>query len=872
MIDSMRGLLKQLRALFSKRSVERELDDELAFHIDMETAKNERLGYSPAEARRRALLDFGGTDRHRAGVYEARWTHWLDDLGQDVRYAVRSLLRQPSFLIVGGVTLALGIGATTAVFSITSSILFTRPAVRDPENLVIISEQRSGRVSTSMGFMMLPYERIVGYREGSRPVFSDVAAERMESVALRAGADSRPEPGALVSGNYFSVLGLQPALGQFFQSDRDQGVVISHALWQARFQGARDVIGRPVSIDSRAYTIVGVAPPQFRGTMQGLVTDLWIPVHAHQREQLPWFLPIARLKPGMRAEAASSFVSGLALQIPVDDAGTKVSRAMLYPLTGTPGGKARTGVIGFFSMLLVTALIVLLIGAANLASLLITRGLSRERELGLRRAIGAARSRVVRQLLTETVILFLFGGLLGLALAYGITSVLQSLSLPIPVRVELRFTPDLRILGFGLTLAAVTGLVFGLVPALRSSRPDLMTVLKQGTAASGLGRSTARTLFVVGQLSMAVLLMVVTGLFVRTLQNSLAADPGFDVNNVVVATTNLEPHGYDEARARAFYEQLVERVRALPGVESVALSNVILMSGSSNGNDVETMAADSAVRLNTSQAIVDGEYFQTLKIPVVSGRVFNERDVREGARVAVINQVLADRLWPRQNPLGRHFRDSGLPVEVIGVTRNGKYVSLREDERPFVFFSTTQRYEPRMTVHVRTRDNAGAALGQIADVVRAIDSNIAVEEATTLAAATSVTIYAQRIAAMFIGSFSLLGLILASVGVYGIVSTHVAQRNREFGIRVALGAHPRQVVRLVLRRGVILVAAGVGIGVLLASQLTRFLQAFIFNVSALDPVTFLGTALLLGGIALLASYIPARRATRVDPMIALRAE
>ena len=867
----IKGVLKQLRAVVRKGEVERELADELAFHVDMETEKLMRAGLGVEAARRQALLKFGGLERHKEGVRDARWTRVFDDLSQDVRYAWRGLLRSPAFAVVAVITLALGVGATTAIFSMTNAVLFRRPPVANPDGVAALRELRSGGISQQMGFDMLPEARIEQYRAATTRIFSSMATMRWESVSLRSADDARTVPAELVSASYFEVLGIRPALGRWFVRDDEPGVVLSERLWRTQFGSDPNVVGKAVFVDSRPYTVLGVAPASYRGMMIGFVTDAWVPLRtALKAGSNPWLLALGRMRPGItRAEAALQ-LNVLARQLPAEN-GTKVRGAEISPLDGLPS-QGRAPARGFMGMLLVTALLVLLIGSMNIAGVLLARGLVRRREVGVRLALGAGRRRLVRQLLTETTLLFLVGGAFGLLVAFAVTRMLENIHVPGSPELLFDFSPDLRVLAFGMVLAGVTGLIFGLAPALQSSAPDLTLALKDGAPGSGNDRGRLRSLFVAAQLGMAVLLLVVAGLFMRTLQSALATDLALNADDVVVATVTLRPHGYEAERSRVFYERLLEQVRALPGVEDIGLARTVPLSGNHSGDNFGFDGPAGHEEKNAGWNVVDPGFFSTLRVPFVAGAPFTPTTRDGGPREVVVNQYLAARFWPNKDPLGQRLTHARDTFVVVGVTRDGKYTMVNEEPEPFLFLPVALNAPRDLSMLVRTRADAAATLAGIREIVRGLDPNVALDKAMPYPYAISFTLFGYRFGAILIGILGVLGLVLAGVGVYGVLAAHVAQRTREFGIRIALGAQPSAVLALVLGPGALVVAGGALAGLGLAAILTRFLRSFLFDVSPLDAPTFIGVPLLLCAVALLASYFPARRATRVDPIKVLRAD
>ncbi len=809
-------------------------------------------------------------------VLESRPVRWLADLRVDLRFTLRNLARSPGFALITAATIALGVGAATTVFSVMNGLLFRNLPVADPESLVALLERRDGNVYTDNGYIAIEYQRYQAYSERVQSVFTQLAAYRNAPFALRFGNDAITVGGVRVTGNYFQTLGLQPAAGTFFTRTDDPTVVLSYALWQQRFSGDRQVVGSTVYLDSRPYTVAGVAPRDFTGTIVGFVYDIWVPLLSRAQASVdgnPMVFPIGRLRAGISAEQAAAAVQTAALQIKPED-GVRVRGARLEQLRGLPD-EIRGAATRFFTLILGLALLVLLIAAGNIAGMLLARAVARRREIAIRVAIGASRGRLIRQLLTETVLVFLAGALGGVLLAIYGTRLIAGIQLPLPGTVVFEVQPDLPVLAFALATALITGLVFGLAPALQSSRPDLIPSLKAGIGATDTRSTRGRNVFVAAQVTASVLLLVAAGLFVRALQRGLATNPGYDPNGVVVATTNLEPHDYDEARGRAFYSELVRRVKAIPGVESVGLATIILNGGSAMGSDVVPLQPNAKSR-NSLRNIVDPGYFEAMRVPVFLGRAFSAADATSSQRVAVINEEFGRRLWPEQNPVGQQFRMNGEVFEVVGVARDGKYMMMGESPQVFTYEAFAQNYSGRMTLHVRSLLPAADLLAQIREQVRALDPNIALERPGPLPPIVGITLLPQRLGAALIGVFGLLGLLLACIGVYGVLAFQVAQRSREIGIRLALGATVRGVLRLVLQQGATLAAIGGVLGLLLAAGLTRLLDKFLatvlLGVSPLDPFTFLVVPAILMLVALLASYIPARRAARVTPLEALRSE
>lgn len=871
----MKGRRARLGSLLGRGRAETRMDEEFAFHIEQATEENVRAGMDPVEARRRALIAFGGVERHRESMRDTWRFIWLEDLAADVRFALRWLARSPGFALVAVLTIGLGVGATTALFSVTNALLLRPLPVAEPEGLFSIQEERTGYVMDGMEGMQVPQARYEAYVEAAQPLVAGLAGHSSDQFSLRADGPAQPASGVLVSGNYFQVLGVRPALGRLFSASDAPEVVLSYALWQRLFGGEPDVVGRLVHVDGRPLTVVGVAERGFTGTNVGLLAELWVPYRAATVEGESvwagkWLVPVGRLREDVDPRQAAAMLPAIATRIDVDAEGAEVSGARLEPITGLPRS-ARPAVAGFLGLLVGMAVLVLCIAAANIGGMQLARAVRRRSEMGIRLAVGAGRGRLIRQLLTESLVLSLIGGAVGLLIAWGATVLVGRVSFPFDQAILLDVRPQPRVLVFGIALAAAAGIGFGLLPALRASRVDVGSMLKGGGGRGATRAGRGRGAFLTAQIALAVVLLSVAGLFARTLQSALGADPGFEPGGVVIASFNLSAHGYDEPRGRTFQDQLVERVRAMPGVEAVALARVPLLTGS-NLSYTASPAEDLERKEGVGVNFVDPGYFRLMGIELLAGRGFPEHAAAAGAGVTVVNETLARRFWPGEPPIGKMLRRGGTELEVVGVARDGLYQAYTEQPRPFAFFPRQESYSPQGTLHVRTGTPAAEMVERIRQEVMSLDPDVSITGAGPLRSMMGMELLPQRIGAYLVGVFGLLGLVLAGVGVYGVLSYTVAERTRELGIRMALGASAPAVRRLVMR-GVMLVALiGVSIGIGLSAMLGPLMKGLLFGISAHDPVTFLGVPLLLALVAVLASYFPVRRAVRADPVAALRQE
>lgn len=870
----------RLRLLFGRREAEARMDEEFRLHIELETEKYIRAGLDPREARRWALIAFGGVEYHKELMRDGRGARWLEDFVRDLRYAARGLARTPGFTLVAVLTIAVGIGATTVVYSMVNTALLRPLPVPSPERLFALEELRWGAVWQGIEGRGVPYARYLRYREATEPLFTGLAAHRLTTFSLRMRGEAAAVRGAMTSGNYFAVLGLHPEVGSFFARDDEPSAVIAHHFWRDRFGGDPDVLGSVVHIDGQPFTIVGVAPRGFTGTVHGLPTDVWVPVVAARRasgleSMAAWLALFGRLRPGVEPAAASAFVDVTAKRIPPDEPQTQVRGAVLEAMTGMVHGGMRDGARTGLTTLFATALLVLLIAGANIAGMLLARGVARRREIGIRLAIGAGRGRLVRQLMTEHTLLALLGGAGGVLLT--ILGARIAAAAPLFGSEQLALEPELdrRVLGFALALTVATSLLSGLYPALQASRPTLVPALKDGDA--GTAGARVRSLFVCGQLVMAVVLLVLAGNFVRVFQRTLALDLGYDPEGIVIVTTDLGPLGYDATRGRAFYERLAERVRAIPGVTAVALAGAPLLGGGALLNDVRTAAGDEGRReWGVPQNHVDPAFFATLGLPIIAGRGFTDAD-RDGApRVAIVNQALARRLWPDEDPLGKAIDTYGGEAVVVGLVRDGRYSLRSGAPGPYLFVPFAQRYAGHVTLHVRHGEgvDVGALVRRIREEVRALDPNVAVQRAEPLAGRVAQILGPTRFATGLLGLFGLLGIALAGVGTYGVLAFQVARRNREFGIRIALGAPARAVVGQVVGRWTVLAAFGAGAGLVLGVVTARLVERalHVYGLGAVEPATLAAVVVLLVLVGAAASAVPVLRAVRVDPVEVMRVE
>jgi predicted permease len=826
--------------------------------------------------------------RSTSAFWDALWLQRQrleDDMWQDVRFGVRMLLKHPGFTVIAVLTLALGIGANTAIFTLLDKVLIRALPVAQPNQLVAFVKDASGAPEI---FSYPMYADLRDHQE----VLSGVVAYCQRPFSLSDGHQTERVIGQIVSGNYFAVLGVRPALGRFFllEEDRTPGthpvVVIGHGLWRRRFGADPAVLGKTITLNGYQYSIVGVTPSEFTGTTRGTVSEIYVPVMM-QLQALPgsgsaldnrnwgWLTVIGRLNPNVTREQAQAALQPLVADTTNASPSTKRPAPVHVLLVeGSRGHTDRVEDLSLPLKLLMGAVgFVLLIACANVANLLLARASARRREIAARLAIGASRLRIVRQLLTESAILAALGGGAALLVASWLTGLLlafQQQNNPVPRTFDGRL--DGRALGFTLGLSMLTGLVFGLAPALLASKPDFFAALKADSPGLGGGgrRLSMRNLLVVTQVALSLVMLIGAGLCVKSLRALQAIDPGFEPAKVVTASFSLSLNRYDEIRGRQFISQLSERVAALPGVEAVSFATIVAFSDTFwiSGATIEGYQPQPNERLRFDFNAIGPSYFHTLGTPLVRGREFGPQDASGAPPVVIVNDATARRYWPGQDAVGKRISRG----EVVGVVRDSKEKGLTQDARPAIYLPLLQNYVPELTLHVRTATDAQAMLAAVRREVQALDATLPVYNLQTLAEQKNGSLYTERLAAALLTLFGVLALLLAAVGLYGVLSYAVTERTREMGIRLALGAQRRHLLELVVGEGMILILAGLMLGVGAAFALTRSIEKLLFGVSATDPLTFVVIPVLLTGVALLACWIPARRATRMNPLVALRYE
>ena len=918
---SVDKLRLRLRTLFLRPRVEAELAAELTFHLDQMTDENIAAGMSAREARQAALRSFGGLTQIQERCREMRRTRIVDELFQDLRYAVRTLRMSPAFTLIAAVSLALGIGANTAIFSLIQALLLRPlPGVHAPEQLVALGNPArtgglsEGNVRTDV-FSYPLYEQMRDHNQSFAGLAASGRAGRLvlgSESSGGTGAAERPR-GRLVSGNYFAVLGVPAFRGRTFTAaeDRVPGadpvVVISHSYWTRHFAQDPGVIGRPITLNGSPFTVIGVTPPEFTGDVVGFPTDVWIPLMMQlqvntgrpylDRWDTSWLLLLGRLKPGVSMPRAKAEMDSLVARTVTTFAGSKISKEIM-PDPKAIRVEASSGAAGFSSLrpqfaqplviLMIIVGLVLIVACANVANLLLERAMGRQKEIAVRLSVGAGRPRLIRQLLTESLLLSALGGILGILFAlWAGPALLRLAGGSSSVALDLR--PDPPILAFTAALALLTGIAFGLAPARRATRVELASTLKENArsvvgSGKGAGSWPVAKLLVVGQFALSLLLLTCAGLFVRTLQNLDRLDLGVDRDHILMLKVDPVAGGYTGDRLMAFPARFLERMQAVAGASGASGADAVTYSenGIFSGTESDSMVSLEGVSsgkgrdggLNIAYDRVGPDYLRSLRVPILLGRDIGPLD-RAGARlVVVINEALAKRYFPGVNPLGRHLTVTGPPdvvYEIVGVAHDVRDHELRGVVPPRFYLALAQSSEFASAFNVEFHaEHPGALVQSVREAVRAYDPNLPLENVQPLNTMIDDSISHERLIAKLSAVFGAIALVLASIGLYGVVSYTISRRINEIGIRMALGAQRNDVLSMVLRETMLLALAGVAVGLVFALAAARLVNSLLFGLSGHDPVTLAAATAILVVVALLAGAIPGARATRVNPTQALR--
>jgi len=888
MSATLRSIVQRVTALVRRRRLEDDLNDELRSHLEMSAELNLRKGMSPADARREALRSFGGVEQTKEIYREQRGLPMIETTWQDLRFALRMLRRSPGFSLLAILCLTLGIGANAAVFSWIEGILFRPyPAVAHQERLVAIGgtsrDEPRGTPLSWPDFQDL---------QRSCTLCETLFVSKITGTTLSIGDRAERTTGSIVSANYFDAIGVPPLLGRGFLPGEDQGqsahpvAVISHQLWQGRFKGDPVIVGKTQRLNGVIHKIVGVAPEGFFGTFVGWGMQFWVPgsmedifeAGGYKLEDrgARWIEAYARLKPGVTLQQAQQEFAAISGRLEAEYPVTNRGRAIrFWPLWQTPFNNAGT-LLPTLEIMLAVVAFVLLIACANVGNLLLVRSFARRHEMSVRLAVGAGRARLWRQLLTEGLVLSLFGAAGGLLVAYWCR---HALVLLFPARggvqMHLPGEIDWRVLALSAGVCLATTLLMGLVPALQTGKIDLAQSMKMESAGvvGGRGRAWVRSGLVLVQVSLSFVLLVGAGLLMQSLLKVRTASPGFNTRGVQDTAIDLVSAGYTPARAQTFQDALLERVRALPGVESAAFAKMTPLSYVSSATApivVDGYQPPPEESPTVEYNEVGDNYFVTMGIPLVGGREFTRADDEKAALVAVVNETMAQRYWQSRNPLGERLQLKGRWMQVVGVAKDSKYSSVREKPTPFFFVPLRQNSLRGSVLNIRTPLTPQTMATTIAREVHALDSNVAPYEVITMQEQLDRSTSAQMVAVTLVGILGALALVLAAIGLYGVMSYAVSQSTRELGLRMALGAGASNLLCLVLSRGLALAGAGVLLGAATALLLTRLLGNLLYKVSPRDPLAF-GTAFaVMAVVSLAASFLPAWRATRTDPAQVLR--
>jgi len=867
------------------------LDEELTGFLEMATEEKIKSGMSREDARREVRLEMGSPEVAKEIVGAAGWESLVETSWQDLRFAARMLRKNPSFTTVAVLTLALGIAANTTVLSwISATLLNPIPGVAHTSDLVTV--MRGDRTDHPTPPFSYPDLRDLSERTQT---FSGLLGYHDDYMSLTGVAKPERIYGALTTANYFDVLGVHPILGRAFLPEEGTlragaaVIVIGYAVWQNHFAGDPQIVGKTIQINRHPYTVVGVAPRDFTGCAPGLRTELWIPVSMDRDvwgfnrpdyRGIFWLNVLGKLRPGVTKNQAQAelnlLMRGIAERFPEDHRNSP-NEISLDPLWRSPFG-INGYLYKILPMLLGLAGVLLLLACANVASLLLVRSVGRRREIAIRLGMGASRKQIIRQFLIESLLLGLLGGTAAIAITVwtsrSIVAFFPPSSLPLTHDAHI----DQRVLFVTIAVSILAAIIFGIFPALRSSSLPVQSVLKEEATSVSLTLHKSRLLsgLVVAQISLSLVLLVCAGLFTRSLQKAQQSDPGFEASHLLLTSYELSPAGYTRATGAAFDRQVLDRLSALPGVESVTLADFSPLSFSIHSDylQIEGYVPQPYESMEISRAIVGPNYFRTLRTSVISGREFTAADTAESQLVAVVNQAFVDRYWPGANALGKQVTDGGDRFTVVGVARNAKYRLLTSPTEPVIYLPNYQAYSPThdTTIHLRTTGDPRTMASSVEETIHQLNPELPLFNVNPLSVTMQLGTLFGRVAATFAASFGFLAMVLAAVGVYGVVAYTTRQRAREVGIRMALGAEKGDIYRLVLGQGFRLTLAGLVVGTALGLAFTRLLKAQLFGVSETDAITFASVGLLLAVVALLACHIPARRATRVDPMVALRYE
>ena len=867
----------RLRSLFRRGQVEAELNEELRYHLERQIEVNTAAGMSVEEARYAALRAMHGLDQRKEECRDMRRVRLIEDLWRDFRFSLRSLLKRPGFTAIALLALALGIGANTAIFSLVNAVILQPLPYRDPDRLISVYGTRNRSTQGSVG----PTD-FLDYRSQNK-TFEQFAASGSMMLPMNLTGSGEPERlnASIITGNYFDTFGVRPALGRGFsleneKTGQDHVTVLSHAFWQTRFGGDPNIVNKTINLDGKAYEVLGVMPAE---VVLPQPAQLWVPINFDADPEMKmrnarFLRGIGRLKEGVTLDQAQTDTDLIAAQLEQQYPDSNTGWSLrLIPLREILVGGSRTmlfilfGAVGF----------VLLIACANVANLLLVRAAARQKEIAMRTALGASRLRIIRQMITESLLLAIFGGALGALLAVAGVKLLVSLgedNIPRTANVKI----DATVLAFTLLISLATGLLFGLAPAIRTMKENLVDALKDeirgGSEATVKNRT--RSLLVVFESAIAVMLLIAAGLLIRSLVALQNVDPGFDPNNVLTLRVDLPRQKYNTPeKASNFFEQLETRVAGLPGVEAVGLITDLPLSGEARDMPyrVEGRPATSDIAFVDFRR-VNKNYFSAMRIPLRRGRNFTEQEVRQSDKAIVVSQAFVDSVFPNEEALGKRLIIwSGIrnePYEIIGIVGDTRYQSLQGEPSATMYVPTREFLFVNLVI--RTQGDPLSLVGGVRKEVNALDPDQPIAAIRPMTEWVAMSAAGARYRTTLLGLFALVAMILAATGIYGVMSYSVAQRTQEIGVRMALGARPLDVLKLVVRQGMMLALIGVIVGLAGALALTRVMSSLLFGVTERDPITFVAVAALLIVVAFISCFVPAHRATKVDPLVALRYE
>jgi predicted permease len=867
----------RLRSLFRRGQVEAELNEELRYHLERQIEVNTAAGMSVEEARYAALRAMHGLDQRKEECRDMRRVRLIEDLWQDFRFSLRCLLKRPGFTAIVLLALALGIGANTAIFSLVNAVILQPLPYRDPDRLISVYGTRNRSTQGSVG----PTD-FLDYRSQNK-TFEQFAASGSMMLPMNLTGSGEPERlnASIITGNYFDTFGVRPALGRGFsleneKTGQDHVTVLSHAFWQTRFGGDPNIVNKTINLDGKAYEVLGVMPAE---VVLPQPAQLWVPINFDADPEMKmrnarFLRGIGRLKEGVTLDQAQTDTDLIAAQLEQQYPDSNTGWSLrLIPLREILVGGSRTmlfilfGAVGF----------VLLIACANVANLLLVRAAARQKEIAMRTALGASRLRIIRQMITESLLLAIFGGALGALLAVAGVKLLVSLgedNIPRTANVKI----DATVLAFTLLISLATGLLFGLAPAIRTMKENLVDALKDGIrgGSEATVKNRTRSLLVVFESAIAVMLLIAAGLLIRSLVALQNVDPGFDPNNVLTLRVDLPRQKYNTPeKASNFFEQLETRVAGLPGVKAVGLITDLPLSGEARDMPyrVEGRPATSDIAFVDFRR-VNKNYFSAMRIPLRRGRNFTEQEVRQSDKAIVVSQAFVDSVCPNEDALGKRLIIwSGIrnePYEIVGIVGDTRYQSLQGEPSATMYVPTRELLFVNLVI--RTQGDPLSLVGGVRKEVNALDPDQPIAVIRPMTEWVAMSAAGARYRTTLLGLFALLAMILAATGIYGVMSYSVAQRTQEIGVRMALGARPLDVLKLVVRQGMMLALIGVIVGLAGALALTRVMSSLLFGVTERDPITFVAVAALLIVVAFISCFVPAHRATRVDPLIALRCE